>query len=152
MLRDEFDRLVKLFEEGVEGKPINLNDIFSQSLQFFEHLKVQIASGTSDEKKEAMEMMTQLYTHMMEETKKISERSGLSEEQLIAYADNPANFTPDQWRAIQESKDKISRAGSDLAKVIYEQGPLKAPVEQGKDTKKPPGGGKKHKRSQWMRS
>ena len=35
-LRDEFNRLIKLFHEGAEGKkPVNLEEIFRSSLEFF---------------------------------------------------------------------------------------------------------------------
>ncbi len=118
-LRDEFNRLIKLFHEGAEGKkPVNLEEIFRSSLEFFEHLKAQIQTGTPDEKKEALMMMAELYNQMTAETKHITERSGLSEEQLVSFAENPGNFSPEQWRAIQESRQRITKAGQDLAKVI----------------------------------
>ena len=149
MLKDEFNRLIKLFQEGAEGKQINLEEVFSQSLEFFQHLKAQMETGNPEEKKEAMTMMAEMYKQMIAETKKISERSGLSEEQLMSYAENPANFTPDQWKQIQESRQKISEAGQDLSKVIQELakgGPLPTPSPK-KEEKK----GKKSKKSQWMR-
>lgn len=151
MLKDEFDELVRLFEEGVQGHHVNLSDVFARSLQFFEHLKVEIANGTPEEKAEAMNMMADLYKHMTEETKKISERSGLSEDQLLAYADNPSNFTPDQWQMVQESKEKIAQAGSDLAKLIYDQGQVR-PQDQEKKEGARSAPIKRSKRSQWLRS
>lgn len=150
-LRDEFNRLVKLFHEGAEGKqPVNLEEIFRSSLEFFEHLKAQIQTGTPDEKKEALMMMAELYNQMTAETKHITERSGLSEEQLVSFAENPGNFSPEQWRSIQESRDRITKAGQDLAKVIQmlAQVAPPAPKEQ-KEKKHPP---KKSKKSEWLRS
>ncbi len=148
-LRDEFNRLVKLFHEGAEGKqPINLEEIFRSSLEFFEHLKAQIQSGTPDEKKDALMMMAELYNQMMAETKRITERSGLSEEQLVSFAENPGNFSPEQWRAIQESRERIVRAGQDLAKVIQalsQAGPSPAKEEKKPHPKKP-------KKTDWLRS
>jgi hypothetical protein len=93
-------------------------------------------------------MMAEMYKQMIAETKKITERSGLSEEQLMSYAENPSNFTPEQWKQIQESRQKISEAGQDLSKVIQELskgGPIASPPA--KEEKK----GKKSKKSQWMR-
>jgi len=152
MLKDEFNRLMQIFHEGAEGKQINLDEVFRQSIEFFQHLKVQIEKGTPEEKKEAMMMMSQMYTRMMEETKKITERSGLSEEQLLNYAENPSNFTPEQWRQIQESKERISEAGKNLAQVIQDLAKGKPPGEPSEEDKKGPASGKKPKRSQWMRS
>ncbi len=148
MLKDEFNRLIKLFQEGAEGKQINLEEVFGQSLEFFQHLKAQMETGNPEEKKEAMTMMAEMYKQMIAETKKITERSGLSEEQLMSYAENPSNFTPEQWKQIQESRQKISEAGQDLSKVIQELskgGPIASPPA--KEEKK----GKKSKKSQWLR-
>jgi hypothetical protein len=149
MLKDEYDRLLKLFHEGGEGKSINLGDVFSQSLEFFQHLKAQIENGTPEEKKEAMAMMSEMYKQLMQETQQITQRSGLSEDQLVAFADNPSNFTPEQWAQIQESKQKIFEAGQDLTHVIQELS--KAPPSSKKDEKKG-GPGKKSKKSGWMKS
>jgi hypothetical protein len=145
MLRDEFNRLMALFQEASEGKPINLEEVFKQSLHFFEQMKDQMATGTQEDKIEAMKLMTEMYTQMMAASKRIAEVSGMTEEQLAAFAENPANFTPEQWSAIQASRDQIARAGKDLAKTV-EGGPS-AGKEEGKGPKD-----KKGKKSQWLRS
>ncbi len=152
MLKDEFNRLMKLFHEASEGKSINLEEVFSQSLQFFEHLKDQIAHGSLEDKKAAMQMMSDMYTQMIAESKRISERSGMSEEQLVSFAENPANFTPEQWKAIQASKEKIMHAGTDLAKTLQNinKPPSTKPASTGE--KKPHDKDKKHKKSDWMKS
>lgn len=148
MLKDEFSRLMKLFHEGADGKNLNLEEVFALSLDFFKDLKTQMEKGTPEEKQEAMAMMAQLYTQIMAESKKITERSGLSEDQLLNFAENPANFSPEQWKAIQESKRKISQAGLELAKAIEKS--TKPPTPEEKDKK--PSHGKVPKKSKWMRS
>lgn len=147
MLRDDYNRLMKLFQEGAEGKKIDLDEVFKQSIEFFQHLKGQIEKGSPEEKKEAMAMMAEMYNQMMAETKKITQQSGFSEEQLLAYAENPNNFSPEQWKQIQESKQKISEAGQDLSKVIQDLAKGALPPK-GKEEKK----GKTSKKSQWMRT
>lgn len=151
MLKDEFDRLMKLFHEASDAKASNLEEVFSQSLVFFEHLKDQIANGSNEDKREALRMMSEMYAQMMAESKRISERSGMTEEQLMAFAENPGNFTPEQWNAIQASKEKIVHAGQDLAKTIEKidkKEVAKAPPHE----KKPHPKDKKSKKSDWMRS
>lgn len=93
-----------------------------------------------------------MYAQMIAESKRISERSGMTEEQLVAFAENPANFTADQWSSIQSSKEKIVDAGHDLAKTI--EGMVKGSTAGGDhphpDKKHPKD--KKPKKSEWMRS
>lgn len=156
MLEDEFRRLIRLFEEASAGKKVNLEEVFKESLAFFEHLKAEIAKGTPEDKQEAMRMMKELYQQMVAQTKKICETTGLSEEQLVAYAENPQNFTPDQWRAIQESKQKISRVSNELVQTIQSKESAapesKSPIEIQPPTAKKRPGARRVDRSKWMRS
>lgn len=145
MLQDEFKRLMTLFQEAADGKAINLEEVFAQSLAFFEHLKHQIATGSQEDKIEAMRLMSEMYQQMIATSRRICETTGMSEEQLVSFAENPDNFTPEQWRAIQASKDQIADSGKDLAKLL--EGTQQRPSSS--KEKKPPHKGPK---SQWMRS
>ena len=152
MLKDEFNRLSQLFANAAEGKESNLENVFKESLQFFEHLKEQIATGSPEDKVQAIQMMTKMYQQMMAETKRITERSGMTEEQLTAFAENPANFSKEQWESLQASKEQIQHVGEDIVKVI-EKGEV-APFAEGH---RPPTDPKKPKeiqgkRSKWIRS
>lgn len=162
MLKDEYKRLMNLFAQGAEGQPINLEEVFKQSLAFFDHLNVQLQKGSAEEKKEALMMMSEMYTQMMQETKKICEKTGMSEEQLASYSENPSNFSPEQWNAIQEARQKMLSTGQSLAKSVsaIDPGARKAAAEpapsspESKERGEKKGGSpvKKSKRSQWMRS
>lgn len=151
MLKDEYNRLITMFHDAAAGKNLNLEEVFKMSLEFFEHLKEQIAHGSVEDKQEAMKMMAELYSQMMAESKKIAERSGMTEEQLMNYAENPANFTKEQWNAIQASKERIASAGKGLAKTVEESTKrLHGKGHPPKMDKKPP-----HDpgdKSKWLRS
>jgi 3-hydroxyisobutyrate dehydrogenase-like beta-hydroxyacid dehydrogenase len=147
MLKEEFTRLMSLFHEAAEGKTQNLEEVFSQSLEFLSHLQEEIATGSAEDKAEAMKMMNQMYEQMMVESKHITERSGLTEEQLVAFAENPANFTPEQWKEIQASKEKIADVGQNIVKTIDN---AKKDLGEKEKTQHPKG--KKSDRSKWMRS
>lgn len=155
MLKDEFHRLMALFRDGSEGK-VNLHQLFTESLAFFQHLKEEFEHASPEEKQELMKMMMSMNKEIMEESKRIMKTAGMSEDQLLAYAENPSNFTPEQWKAFQESKSQIHKAGTDLFQEIQKIIPspeLKThsvqPVE--KKNKLPPGHKKSH-RSDWQRS
>lgn len=159
MLKDEFNRLMQLFAQGAEGQPVNLEEIFKQSLAFFEDLNVQLKEGSEEDKKEALKMMSEMYSQMMNQTKKICEKTGMSEEQLASFAENPSNFSPDQWASMQEARNKMQQAGLNLAKSVQSLDPASRegtgtpPSTQPKTEKEKKGGsGKKPKKSHWMRS
>jgi hypothetical protein len=147
MLKDEFELLKELFHQAAEGKNVKLEEVFAHSLSFFEQIKEQVIKGTPEEKRAALEMMNQMYSQMKADTKAISEKSGMSAEQLAAFGENPANFTKQQWEAMRASKEQIQHVGEDLAKVVEKVGPIPpAPA------KSPAAKDKLGKKSKWMRS
>lgn len=151
-LKEECQQLSDLFRRAAEGQSIDLQRVFTQSLQFFERLKVELQAEDPQQRQEAMTMLMEIYQHMMTDTKLICETSGMTEEQLISFAENPANFSKEQWESIQESRQKIFNAGQDLAKTLEQ---LSTPQEESKHSKnpaKPPSSSKKIKKSDWMRS
>jgi hypothetical protein len=156
MLKDEFSRLMSLFAEAGEGKPVNLEWLFAETFTFFEHLNLQLKNGTPDEKTDALRMMNEMHAELTRETKRICERSGLSEEQLEVSSENPSNYSPEQWKLIQEAKAKMGTAGLALMDSVKDLNIPKTPgtktlLPEPEAPKKqaPP---KKTKKSNWMRS
>lgn len=151
MLKDEFERVQQLFRDASEGKLENVETVFKEALAFFEHLKEYIAHGSPEDKMQAIQMMGQIYQQMMQETQRIIERSGMSEDQLAAFAQDPSNFTKEQWEMLQASKQQIAQTGVEIAKVIAE-GESASLVEKPKSAEKskPKEGPEKH--SKWMRT
>ena len=159
MLQDEFDRLMNLFAQAADGQPVNLDDIFKEAFAFFDSLSVRLKTGTEEDKKEALAMMSRMYAQMMMHTKKIAEKTGMTEDQLSAYSENPSNFTPEQWASIQAARNKMLSTGQNLAKVLGPSQPGssgKAPTPQApsppKQEKEGGGHPKKTKKSKWMKS
>ena len=147
MLDEEFEQIKRSFQKASQGELRDLQNVFQGSLHFFEKLKKQIIEGKTEEKMEAIRMMTELYQEMMKETKTISERLGMSQEELAKFAENPENFTKEQWDALQSSKQQIEAMGKQLAGDVSkaESAPL---AEKKKNTPLPP----QTKRSDWMKS
>ncbi|MBI3236448.1 MAG: hypothetical protein HYZ48_01870 [Chlamydiales bacterium] len=159
MLREELKRLMDLFSEGAEGKPIHLEEVFKEAFAFFGKLNDLLKEGDQEEKKEALSMMNELYTHMTKESKRMCEKTGMTEQQLAKYAENPSNFSPQQWGAIQEAREKMTQAGTHLAKSIEELLPdeqraalRSQPLKKKEKTEKPGGVPKKSKKSKWLKS
>ena len=129
MIEEEFTRLIDLYQQAAEGKAGSVQEIFQKSLDFIEHLKNELATGDEEEKKAALLMIKELYKYMKGHTKMMSQRSGLTEEQLKTRSENPANFTPQQWKNMQESKKILAKAGEDLVKLLQIQ---KTAMKEGK--------------------
>lgn len=160
MIREEFSRLIFMYQQAAEGKGGDVQDIFQKSLDFIELLKQMLINGDQEDKMAAVRMMKELHQHMKEHTKIMCKKSGISEEQLMANAENPANFTPDQWKKMQESKEQLAREGEELVKILHEQKSAsdaekpespESLMSKGPHKKQGPKP-KKSKKSDWMRS
>ncbi len=156
MFREEFSRLIFMYQQAAEGRGGNVQEIFQKSLDFIELLKQMIITGDQEDKIAAARMMKELHEHMKDHIKIMCKKSGISEEQLIANAENPANFTPEQWKRIQESKEKLAQEGEELVKLIHAQKEEKLESPESLLSKAPQKKKsskiKKAKRSDWMRS
>lgn len=144
-LKEECQQLSDLFRRAAEGQSIDLQQLFTQSLQFFAQLKQELQQEDLQRRQEAMVLLKEIYQHMIKDTQLICEASGMTEEQLIAFAENPSNFSPEQWTSIQESREKIFHAGEELAQTLEQ-------LSNPQIKKKARDPSKKVKKSNWMRS
>lgn len=158
MLREEFSRLIYLYQQAAEGDMAATKQIFEKSIQFVQDLQQQLKVGDEEDRKAAMRMMNELYQHMKNATKLLCEKSGQTEEQLMQSSENPRNFTPEGWKQLQESRKKLAESGQELIKLIHDRPELKkaratpeAMIAKEEIAKK---GLKKKgsKKSDWMRS
>ena len=84
-----------------------------------------------------MGLLSEMQQFLAGETKKIAARSGMTEDQLARFAENPDNFSPEQWKSMQTVKAKITERGQQLKKVIQKdmeekaaQKPKKTPLKK----------------------
>ena len=115
---DEFDRIMEFFNLPPKEKEAHLQNVFEDSVEYFERFKHILLNGTPEEKKIAMERVAILKRKIEEETKQICEKTGLSEEQLSQYSNNSKNFTDEQWHAIESAKEKLEEGVSEVKKMV----------------------------------
>jgi len=147
MLEEKFKRIIDLFRQSIEDSTVDLEKICREAIEFFEHLKGKLQNGTETEKKEALRIMNEVSSEMNKQIRLLQEKMGATEEQMRAFAENPSNFSPEQWRLMQETKDKLSKDTKALIQLIKGKstGLEKRPKEEEKKK------GTKPKKSGWLR-
>lgn len=90
-LKTALENVLKLFDIKIEELP-KVND------ENEENYYSQVVGKTQSKLDELNEKAEELY-----------ERTGMSREQLEAYASNPNNFTKEQWDALQRVKEEAER-------------------------------------------
>ncbi len=107
MFKDEYKRLLKMIEESVDLENVSLENILKEAVVFFEALRKEFPKAAKEEREEMIHMMTNLHNRLQEISQMTAKAAGMSEEELAAFAENPDNFTPEQWRMVQSSKRQL---------------------------------------------
>jgi len=147
-MEEEFNKLLQSITAAQQNKS-NIDDTVKIVMDFFMHLKMKMESASPEERTQMVKQMSDMYQKLTDTLKNVGERTGMTEQELLAFAENPNNFTPEQWRTMQESKRALiefNRAVS-RAKERQNQEPKKVSKPSDKEHKK----GSRASRSKWMR-
>ncbi|NDD58052.1 MAG: hypothetical protein EBZ47_02210 [Chlamydiae bacterium] len=147
-IRDELSGLISKFQkEASKGGRVDLLALFKDSLILFEKMKDVLSRCSEEEKKEVFQVMNELHQFLVSESRKIAERSGLSEEQIMRFAENPDNFSAGQWKALEVIKNKLGETAKEMSNLIKPNAERqKAPKPSA--AKRP----KVSKKDRWLRS
>jgi hypothetical protein len=152
MFKREYEKLLALLEQSADAEKVSLEEILKEAVLFFESLRKEFPSAPKEEREEMIQMMSHLHAKLQEISKSTAEASGMSEDELAVFAENPSNFTPEQWREVQQTKRKLydsaRQFSSDLEEKKRKGGQL--PKEEAKKPVKPRA--KRSSRKDWMKS
>ena len=118
MIHEDFERLIKLFSEAEAGQGVSLEKAIQEAVALFDNIKESLENASPEEKKVLMEELNQMHTLLAKETTRVAEKTGMSEEQIMATVDNPTVYTPEQWGMLQNAKDKLLKSGNIINKMI----------------------------------
>lgn len=132
-MSQEFNNIMKFFEMSPEKKAGNLKDVFAESIEFFERFKYVLQNGTPEEKKAIFDEVAKLKAKLQEETNKMKEITGLSEDELKSFALNPGNFSDDEWGVIKSAKTQLDSQAQEINSIVRgsEGEAPKAPKKKG---------------------
>jgi len=117
-MADEFERIMQFFDLSPEEKEERLQEVFEDSVEYFERFKHIMTTGTPEEKKKAVERVMVMKKRIEEETKRICDKTGMSEEQLAQFSNDPKNFSSGQWEAIESAKKKLEKGVGEIKKSV----------------------------------
>lgn len=148
-MSDEFEKIMGFFDLNMKEKASHLEDVFEESIEFFEKFKYLLANGTPEEKRQIFAQINQLQARLQKESEDMQKVTGLSEQQLKEFSLNPGNFNEEEWEIISSAKKKLENQADEINVIV--KGPEAAAAEKKKAAKKKAAGGKK-KRKDWVKS
>lgn len=150
MIKKEYERLLGLLEQSARKEGITLEEILRESVVFFEALRKEFPAATKEEREEMVQMMTTLHSKLQEISKTTAEASGMTEDELSAFAENPSNFTPEQWQLVQKTKKELYDSARKFSSSMGEQQPTDNKELPKKKPFHPPT--RRAKRQDWTKS
>lgn len=114
--------------KGQIRKSIESNDrqqmalLLKQAFALYEKVKLSLQEGTDEQERlKNAEIMKEFREFLAAESKKLSKRAGVSEEEMLRYNENPENFTKEQWIAMQRMKKAFSSKTKEIRQVIKQK-------------------------------
>ena len=137
MIKKEYKRLLELIESCQEAEKVTLEDILKEAVVFFETLRNEFPKASKEDREEMIEMMTHLHTRLQEVSKETAEASGMTEEELSSFAENPSTFTPEQWQVVQASRRQLYDSARKFSSTLSKE-EKKSEAPEGEAPKKKP--------------
>ncbi len=145
MMHEDFERLMKLFTQADEGLEVSLEKTIAEAVALFDNIKTSLATATPEEKLRLMEELNQMHATLAKETKKVTDKAGMTEEEILAGVENPQLYTPSQWESLQEAKQQLFKSGNVIKKMIQPAEPQAPGKQEGKKVHKT-------RREDWLKS
>ena len=145
-MSDEFEKIMEFLSLAASEKEAKLEDIFQNSIEFFDHFKYVQEKGSAEEVQKMKQKLEQMYQKVREESLKAAEKSGLTPEQVKELASNPTHFTSKQWEFLQAARAKLEEQNKELSTKVQQTKTSR--TEQLSHSKKT----HKTKKKDWLRS
>ncbi|MBP9842134.1 MAG: hypothetical protein KBC64_06910 [Simkaniaceae bacterium] len=143
-MSQEFEKIMSFFNMSPEKKAISLKEVFSESIGFFDHFKYVLENGSPAEKRAMFEQVAELKKKLQAETDKMREVTGLSEDELKAFALNQKNFSNEEWSVIQNAKTQLDGKAKEISSIVTGK-----PVEE---PKAPKSGSGEKRAKKWVKT
>lgn len=144
---EEFKKLIQMLQSPDITK-IKVEEATKLMMDFFQKLQTEMQQASPEERVELVAKMNEMYKRLLQSTHQISQRLGLNEQDLMNYVSNPQNFTPEQWKEMQDAQKMLSQFGKTMAQTA-QPGQIPPPEKPSEGKPKPK---KKSSRDKWLRS
>lgn len=121
-MSEEYRKIQEFFSMNAQEKSKHLKEILEKSIEFFQKFQRVLAEGSPEEKKAMMDEMESFRKQVMSQTESLAKSVGVSQEDLEKYAENPSNFTTEQWEALQSAKKKIKEQYQEISYAQEKEG------------------------------
>lgn len=135
---DEVDMVMADLQRSVDlNGNIDLALLLAEVVTLFDHLKTTLPKSNPQERDQIVEKMNHLHSFLVKESKRLSSQTGISEEQMLRFAENPDNFSKAQWSLLENIRGALGSRTEEIKLVMQQFAPqsldeMKASAPKGK--------------------
>ncbi len=118
-LYEEIEELKVRIKKSVDlNNTAKTSDLMTQAFSVCEKIKEVLKEAGPQETKDLNKLMTNFREFLSVETKRLSKKMNLTEEQLARHNENPENFSKEQWIVMQAIRKRFSAETKEIRKVV----------------------------------
>ncbi len=106
-MKDNIKKLEELFNDLSDITPEKMETLVKESVKAFEQILLQLNSGDEKQRKEAQGVAEKLRDTLEKHSFKALEAINMNAKELEAFTNNPDNFSPEEWEAMQKAKNEL---------------------------------------------
>ncbi len=103
---EEMKKLEAVIERGKEQK-IDLVDFMQECTQVFEKVATTTESGSGRQRQELLTALANAQEVLDREMEEVCKESGKGYEEVLAFVENPNNFSQDTWEVLQKTSRRL---------------------------------------------
>jgi predicted solute-binding protein len=112
------DSIKEALENITQLTPEKLQELVQETLAAFHTIQEQVSSTNEADREQGLRSAIELKAVMEENVKKLQEKLGMSPEEIENYLSNSANFSKNQYKAMDESKKDLEQFKSQFQEKV----------------------------------
>ena len=153
-IKEEYTKLMTLLNQTLDPEKFKLEDVLKEAVVFFDELRRVYPTAPKEEREEIMQMMQVLHSRLQEISKEVIEATGMSEEEVAEYSENPNNFSAEDWQLMQKTRGELTKSARRFSEALEEEKGPQTPQPKGERPKKRPATSRarRARRSRWTKT
>lgn len=118
-IAEDIEKVMSELRKSVDANGnVNLLFMLREVVNLFERIKAVLPQTNVQERARFFTALHKLHAFLQTEAQRLSQKTGISEEQMSRYAENPDNFTKEQWSLLLEVKKKMGQQAIDMKAIM----------------------------------
>ena len=130
IIKAEIEELKRRIKKSIDSpNKEQISILMKQAFNVCETLKAMLKTGSVEERLQITELTKEFRAFIAQESKRMADKAGMSQEAFVKKHEDPANFSKEQWNIMQNIRTAFAAQGKDIKGVLKEKKARKLPFE-----------------------